>query len=57
MGYLVFVPGVGYVKNYRKNHEGEYTYTKNRDEAQIWWTFSGAKRTSHKIFGAHVEEL
>ena len=57
MGYLVFVPGVGYVKNYRKNHKGEYTYTNNRDEAQIWWTFSGAKRTSHKIFGAHVEEL
>ena len=57
MGYLIFVPGMGWIRAHRPNHKGEFIFTKDRDKARIWWTFSGAKRMASKIFGAHIEEL
>lgn len=57
MGYLVFVSGRGWLLHSYKTRYGNYMFTQNRSEAHIWWTFSGAKRMAHKIFGAHIEEL
>lgn len=64
MGYLIFVPNLGWVKVYRKSRSKVYgggyevTYTQNRDEACIFWTYLGAKRAARKISGfSEIVEL
>lgn len=54
MGYLIFVPKLGWVKRFEKTESKHYgglnvAYTQNRDEAYIFWTSIGAKRAAKKV--------